>query len=258
MARTLKPPINYTTGLAGNVKTLYLDLYRPLSLFLFLWVWWRNWKGSTRLFSLSVWSRVVSWSSAQYSSTLRMSLFSLCFPWFRLEFTWVSPTLSASHIALWYARASVSVLTAWKSHPLVWFFSLISYVSVLMLCISIISVMECTPCPLALMAASVMDPHCIAAKSWLNNLPLLWLERLSQLFNDVSMLEGWGAHRFTHTRTIDRLRRALLRTDWRGHARPRDKRNVSVISWSDSTGRKHQHATVRTRDCMQHADVLWG
>lgn len=36
MARTPKPPINYTTGLAGNVKTLYLDLYRLLSLFLFL------------------------------------------------------------------------------------------------------------------------------------------------------------------------------------------------------------------------------
>lgn len=34
-----------------------------------------------------------------------------------------------------------------------------------MLSISIISVMECMPCPLVLMAASVMDPHCIAAKS---------------------------------------------------------------------------------------------
>lgn len=33
MARTLKPPINYTTGLAGNVKTLYLDLFGLLSLF---------------------------------------------------------------------------------------------------------------------------------------------------------------------------------------------------------------------------------
>lgn len=105
MARTLKPPINYTTGLAGNVKTLYLDLYRPLSWFPFLRVWWRSWKGNTRLFSLSVWSRVVSCSSAQYSSTLRMSLFSLCFPWFRLEFRWFSPTLSASHITLWCTRA---------------------------------------------------------------------------------------------------------------------------------------------------------
>lgn len=42
---------------------------------------------------------------------------------------------------------------------------LISYGSILMLSISIISVMECMPCPLVLMAASVMDPHCIAAKS---------------------------------------------------------------------------------------------
>lgn len=201
MARTLKPPINYTTGLAGNVKTLYLDLYRPLSLFLFFKVWWRSWKGSTRLFSLSVWSQVVSCSSAQYSSTLRMSLFSLCFPWFRLEFRWVSPTLSASHIALWYTRACClrfSIDSMKKSSCGV-IFVLISYGSFLMLSISIISVMEYTTCPLALMAASVMDPHCIAAKSWLNNLPLLWLERLSQLFNDVSMLEGWRAHRFTHT-----------------------------------------------------------
>lgn len=126
---------------------------------------------------------------------------------------------------------------------------LISYGSVLMLSISIISVMECTPCPLALMAAWVMGPHCIAAKSWLNNLPLLRLERLSQLFNDVSMLEGWGAHWFTHTHTIDRLRRTLLRTDWRGHARgTRQTKGVrhQANSWSDSPGRKHQHATVKT------------
>lgn len=48
--------------------------------------------------------------------------------------------------------------------------------------------------PLVLMAASVMDRRrCIASKSRLNNLPPLWLERLSQLFNDVSVLEGRSA-----------------------------------------------------------------
>lgn len=35
VARTPKPPINYTTGLAGNVKTLYLDLCWLLSVLLF-------------------------------------------------------------------------------------------------------------------------------------------------------------------------------------------------------------------------------
>lgn len=102
-------PLNHpsTTLLAWlGMWRLYIWTYIGLCLYsLFLWVWWRSWKGNTRLFSLSVWSRVVSCSSAQYSSTLRMSLFSLCFPWFRLEFRWVSPTLSASHIALWYSRA---------------------------------------------------------------------------------------------------------------------------------------------------------
>lgn len=104
-----------------------------------------------------------------------------------------------------------------------------------MLSISIISVMECMPCPLVLMAASVMDPHCIAAKSWLNNLPLLWLERLSQLFNDVSVLEGKRTHTFAHRHThqlTDGLRHTHLRTDQHWHARTRDKRNASVISWT--------------------------
>ena len=108
---------------------------------------------------------------------------------------------------------------------------LISYGSVLMLPISIISVMECTPRPLVLMAASVMEPHCIAAKSWLNNLPLLRLERPSQLFNDVSMLEGCGAHRFAHAHDRQTLTRSLedRLTGTCKHARARDKRNVSVI-----------------------------
>lgn len=38
VAGTPKPPINSTTGLAGNVKTLYLDLYRLLSRILFFLV----------------------------------------------------------------------------------------------------------------------------------------------------------------------------------------------------------------------------
>ncbi len=118
MARTPKPPINYTTGLAGNVKTLYLDLYRLLSLFLFSqWVCWRSWKRNTRLFSLSAWARVVSCSSAQYSSTLWMSLFGICFPRFRLDFRCVSPTLSASHIEVWhtdYSRAWCLMFQHWQ------------------------------------------------------------------------------------------------------------------------------------------------
>lgn len=82
-------------------------------------------RGSTRLFSLSVWSRVVSCSSAQYSSTLWMSLFSLCFPRFRREFRWVSPTLSAPHIDLWHARPcslhfSIDSIKK-KSHRREWF-----------------------------------------------------------------------------------------------------------------------------------------
>lgn len=169
MARTPKPPINYTTGLAGNVKTLYLDLYRLLSLFLFSqWMCWRSWKRNTRLFSLSAWARVVSCIYAQYSSTIWMSLFGICFPWFRLDFRCVSPTLSASHIEVWhrdYSRAYCLMFQHWqqcKSCSCM-ILELISYGSVLMLSISIISVMECMPCPLVLMAASVMDPHCIAA-----------------------------------------------------------------------------------------------
>lgn len=81
------------------------------------------------------------------------------------------------------------------------FSDFISYRSNLVLSFSIISVMERTPCPLVLMATSVMDPHCIATKSWLNNLPLLWLERLSQLFNDVSVLEGKKEYTFFFTYT---------------------------------------------------------
>lgn len=90
MARTLKPPINYTTGLAGNVKTLYLDLFGLLSLFPLAGcrVRRRSWKKESkkdrqkgkrekkhthtqaheRLFSLSARAGVVGGSSAQYSS----------------------------------------------------------------------------------------------------------------------------------------------------------------------------------------------
>lgn len=142
---------------------------------------------------------------------------------------------------------------------------LISYGSILMLSISIISVMECMPCPLVLMAASVMDPHCIAAKSWLNNLPLLWLERLSQLFNDVSVLEGKRTHTFTHRRThrlTDGLRHTHSRTDRHGHARARGKRNASVIGWTaELTPREGNTKPSRCQDnCyrMQHTNTHWG
>lgn len=151
---------------------------------------------------------------------------------------------------------------------------LISYGSFLMLSISIISVMECMPCPLVLMAASVMDPHCIAAKSWLNNLPLLWLERLSQLFNDVSVLEGKRTHTGAHTHTLkhthtqahahtDRLTDGLRHT----HSRDRQTRTRTgtrqtkrirhqLNSWTDFTGRKHQRRHCQdNRDRMQHTDA---
>lgn len=191
---------------------------------------WRSWKRNTRLFSLSAWARVVSCSSAQYSSTIWMSLFGICFPRFRFDFRCVSPTLSAFHIEVWhrdYSRACCLMFQHWQqcksSFSVI--LELISYGSILILSISIISVMECMPCPLVLMAASVMDPHCIAVKSWLNNLPLLWLERLSQLFNDVSVLEGKRTHTHSysgactraHTPT-DGLRRTHSRTDKHGHA----------------------------------------
>jgi len=211
---------------------------------------WRSWKRNTRLFSLSAWARVVSCSSAQYSSTIWMSLFGICFPRFRFDFGCVSPTLSASHIEVWhrdYSRACFLMLQhrqqCKSSFSMI--LELISYGSLLMLSISIISVMECMPCPLVLMAASVMDPHCIAAKSWLNNLPLLWLERLSQLFNDVSVLEGKRTHIFarTHTHTHPD------RWTWDRQTWARGKRNASVISWTaELTSREGNTnaATVRT------------
>ena len=143
---------------------------------------------------------------------------------------------------------------------------LISYGSILMLSISIISVMECMPCPLVLMAASVMDPHCIAAKSWLNNLPLLWLERLSQLFNDVSVLEGKRthiSHTHTHTNThthterltdLGILTRGQTDADTHGHAA-----NESHPSSAEQLNRLHGKETptqpLSRQPWSQHTDT---
>lgn len=159
--------------------------------------------------------------------------------------------------------ASISALTAAQKSSRGMILELISYGSVLMPSISIISVMECPACPLALMAAWVMDPHCIAAKSWLNNLPPLWLERLSQLFNDVSMLEGRGTHRFTHTLTLTRARLTDLdplswgQADEDAHERAANETrpsSVEQLKWLHRKETPTRHCQNK-RDCMQHADV---
>lgn len=216
------------------------------------------------LFSLSAAASVVSCSSAQYSSTIWMSLFGICFPQFRQDFRCVLD------YRVWfsYGRVAQSVveprrflLPRWKllqkSHSMI--FSSNIDRSVLMSSISILLVMECMPCSLVLMATSVMDPHCIAAKSWLNNLPLLWLERLSQLFNDVSVLEGGDEHTpfYTHThahihthRLTNGLRHTHSRTERRRRALAHAKRKASVSSWTAelaSRGRKRRHRDGRHR-----------